>query len=132
MIFINSPMPEDFAIAKEYNFDVYTTDERGGNIMAGPALAYLVGNSSADCEPRPTWRRSPHTLPPSRLAAHSAGVRVAFLRFCANRRITPLTSRAADILFMEKDFVLNSDKPTMMREFYTGFQHLARGVDVYR
>lgn len=36
------------AIAKEFDFDVYTTDERGGNIMAGPSITYLVGNSSAD------------------------------------------------------------------------------------
>jgi hypothetical protein len=85
MLFINSPSEEDRAIAVEYGFDVYTTEERGGNIMAGPALAYLVGNSSADY-----------------------------------------------VLFMEKDFVLSADAPTMKRELYTGVQHLARGVDVYR
>ena len=48
MIFLNSPTDEDRGIAAEYDFDVYTTPERGGNIMAGPALAYLVGNTSAD------------------------------------------------------------------------------------
>jgi len=48
MLFVNSPSPEDLAIARDYEFDVYTTEERGGNVMAGPALAYLVGNSSAD------------------------------------------------------------------------------------
>ena len=48
MLFVNSPMDEDLAIAREYDFDVYTTPEREGNVMAGPALAYLVGNSSAD------------------------------------------------------------------------------------
>jgi hypothetical protein len=48
MLFVNSPTPEDLAIARDYEFDVYTTEERGGNVMAGPALAYLVGNSSAD------------------------------------------------------------------------------------
>jgi len=85
MIFINSPSEEDYAIANEYDFDIYTTQEHDGNIMAGPALAYLVGNSTADY-----------------------------------------------ILFMEKDFVLSADKPTTMRELYTGVQHLARGVDVYR
>ena len=48
MIFLNSPTAEDRAIAAEYAFDVYTTEEHGGNIMAGPSLAYLVGNTSAD------------------------------------------------------------------------------------
>lgn len=35
MIFLNSPTPEDFAIAAEFDFDVYTTDEHDGNISAG-------------------------------------------------------------------------------------------------
>ena len=48
MLFINSPTQEDFDIAKEFDFDVYTTDERNGNVMAGPALTYLVGNTTAD------------------------------------------------------------------------------------
>jgi hypothetical protein len=48
MLFINSPQPVDRELAAEFGFDVYTTDERDGNIMAGPALSYLVGNSSAD------------------------------------------------------------------------------------
>ena len=48
MIFINSPQPIDYELAKEYDFDVYTTEERKGNIMAGPALSYLIGNSTAD------------------------------------------------------------------------------------
>jgi hypothetical protein len=48
MIFINSPQPVDYALAKEFDFDVYTTEERNGNIMAGPALSYLVGNATAD------------------------------------------------------------------------------------
>ena len=48
MIFINSPQQVDYDLAKEYDFDVYTTEERDGNIMAGPALTYLVGNTSAD------------------------------------------------------------------------------------
>ena len=48
MIFLNSATPEDYEIAAEHGFDVYTTEEHGGNIMAGPSLAYLVGNSSAD------------------------------------------------------------------------------------
>lgn len=85
MLFINSPTQEDYDIAKEYEFDVYITDEHNGNIMAGPSIAYLVGNSTADY-----------------------------------------------ILFMEKDFVLSADRATTMREMYTGIQHLARGVDVYR
>ena len=85
MLFINSPSEEDLNIAREYDFDVYTTGEHEGNIMAGPALAYLVGNSTSDY-----------------------------------------------ILFMEKDFVLSADRETTMREMYTGIQHLARGVDLYR
>jgi hypothetical protein len=85
MLFLNSPSQTDVKIAQQFDFDVYTTDERQGNVMAGPALAYLVGNSTADY-----------------------------------------------ILFMEKDFELTADKDTMMREMYTGIQHLARGVDVYR
>ena len=48
MLFLNSPTAEDRAIAADFDFDVYTTEEHGGNIMAGPALGYLVGNSSAD------------------------------------------------------------------------------------
>jgi hypothetical protein len=48
MIFINSPQQVDYDLAKEYDLDVYITDERDGNIMAGPALTYLVGNTSAD------------------------------------------------------------------------------------
>lgn len=48
MMFINSPQPVDYELAKEFDLDVYTTEERNGNIMAGPALSYLVGNSSAD------------------------------------------------------------------------------------
>ena len=48
MIFINSPQAVDYALAKEFDIDVYTTEERNGNIMAGPALSYLVGNASAD------------------------------------------------------------------------------------
>ena len=48
MIFLNSATPEDYEIAAEHGFDVYTTDEHGGNVMAGPSLAYLVGNTSAD------------------------------------------------------------------------------------
>ena len=85
MLFINSPSQEDFDIAKEYDFDVYTTDERNGNVMAGPALTYLVGNTSADY-----------------------------------------------VLFMEKDFALNSPKAVTARELYHGVHMLARGVDVYR
>ncbi len=85
MIFINSPQQVDFDLAKEFDFDVYTTEERDGNIMAGPALTYLVGNTSADY-----------------------------------------------VLFMEKDFDLNSDKATTARELYHGMHMMARGVDVYR
>jgi hypothetical protein len=85
MIFLNSPTPEDLEIAHEFDFDIYTTDERNGNVMAGPAIAYLVGNSSSDI-----------------------------------------------ILFLEKDFVVSSTREVMMRELWTGNQHLARGVDVYR
>lgn len=48
MIFLNSPTPEDVAIARDFNFDIYTTEERDGNIMAGPSLAYLAGNTSSD------------------------------------------------------------------------------------
>jgi hypothetical protein len=48
MIFINSPQAVDYALAREFDFDIYTTEERHGNIMAGPALSYLVGNASAD------------------------------------------------------------------------------------
>ena len=85
MIFINSPTEEDRGIAKEYGFDVYTTPERGGNIMAGPALAYLMGNATAE-----------------------------------------------HVLFMEKDFVLSSDRATMLREVYHAQHLLARGVHVVR
>lgn len=50
MIFIQrSPsFDEDMAIAKEFDFDVYLTDENNGNVMAGPAVAYLCGNTTAD------------------------------------------------------------------------------------
>lgn len=50
MLFINSSptAEEDHAIAQKYDFDVYTTQEHNGNIMAGPSLAYLVGNSTSD------------------------------------------------------------------------------------
>lgn len=48
MIFLNSPTEEDRAIAAEFDFDVYTTDEHNGNVMAGPSIAYLTGNTSAD------------------------------------------------------------------------------------
>lgn len=48
MLFINSPTQEDYDIARDHDFDVYTTHERNGNIMAGPSLAYLAGNTSAD------------------------------------------------------------------------------------
>jgi len=85
MIFLNSPTAEDRSIASEFGFDVYTTDERAGNVMAGPSLAYLAGNSTADY-----------------------------------------------LLLLEKDFVLSAPRDVMMREMYTGVQHLARGVDAYR
>lgn len=39
MLFLNSPTDEDRAIAREYDFDVYTTDEHNGNIMAGPSVS---------------------------------------------------------------------------------------------
>lgn len=48
MIFLNSPTDEDRAIAAAFDFDVYTTEEHGGNVLVGAAMAYLVGNSSAD------------------------------------------------------------------------------------
>ena len=48
MLFLNSPTEEDRAIAREYEFDVYTTEEHGGNVMASGAIAYLVGNTSSD------------------------------------------------------------------------------------
>jgi hypothetical protein len=48
MIFLNSPTDEDVAIAREFDFDVYTTDEQNGNVLVGPAVSYLTGNSSAD------------------------------------------------------------------------------------
>lgn len=35
---------EDMDIANSYGFTIFTTTEQGGNIMAGPSLAYLVGN----------------------------------------------------------------------------------------
>ena len=85
MIFINSPQQVDYDLAKEFDFDIYTTEERDGNIMAGPALTYLVGNTTADY-----------------------------------------------VLFMEKDFDLNSAKAVTARELYLGMQMMARGVDVYR
>ena len=85
MIFLNSPTDEDRAIAREFDFDIYVTDEHHGNIMAGPSIAYLVGNSSADV-----------------------------------------------ILFLEKDFVVSSSRDVMLREMWTGVQHLSKGVDVYR
>ena len=47
MIFLNSPTEEDYAIAREFDFDVYTTDENNGNVMVGPAISYLTG----------AWRR---------------------------------------------------------------------------
>lgn len=40
MLFLNSPTAEDFAIAAEFDFDVYTTTEHDGNIMAGPSSAW--------------------------------------------------------------------------------------------
>lgn len=85
MIFLNSPTPEDVEIASSHGFDIYTTQEHDGNVMAGAALAYLAGNTSADY-----------------------------------------------LLLLEKDFVLSAPRSTMMRELYTGVQHLARGVDGYR
>ena len=85
LIFINSPQQVDFDLAREFDFDVYTTEEREGNIMAGPALTYLVGNMSAEY-----------------------------------------------VLFMEKDFDLNSAKAVTARELYLGMHMMARGVDVYR
>jgi hypothetical protein len=48
MVFLNSPTDEDRAIARQFEFDVYTTWEQEGNIRAGPSIAYLCGNSSAD------------------------------------------------------------------------------------
>lgn len=48
MLFINSPTEDDLALAREFDFDVYTTDENNGNVMVGPAVSYLVGNTSAD------------------------------------------------------------------------------------
>jgi hypothetical protein len=48
MLFLNSPTDADIEIGKDFDFDIYTTDEHNGNVMVGPALAYLVGNSSAD------------------------------------------------------------------------------------
>lgn len=48
MMFINSPTEADFALAREYDFDIYITDEHNGNIMAGPSIGYLNANSSAD------------------------------------------------------------------------------------
>lgn len=60
MLFINSPTDEDYAIAREFAFDVYTTHERGGNIMAGPSLAYLVGNTSAGACALARAARAPH------------------------------------------------------------------------
>ena len=39
----------ELALARDFGFDVYTAgDEFDGNVMAGPALAYLAGNASAD------------------------------------------------------------------------------------
>jgi hypothetical protein len=35
MIFLNSPTDEDRAIAEEFGFDVYTTDEHNGNVLVG-------------------------------------------------------------------------------------------------
>jgi hypothetical protein len=48
MLFLNAPTEEDREIGRRFDFDIYETDERGGNVMAGPAIAYLVGNSTAD------------------------------------------------------------------------------------
>jgi hypothetical protein len=50
MMFINGRDDggEQAALAAEYGFDVYTTDERGGNVMAAGGIAYLAGNASAD------------------------------------------------------------------------------------
>lgn len=49
MLFLNSPSDEDWEIAREYDFDVYTTDEHHGNVMVGPSIAYLTGNTSGEC-----------------------------------------------------------------------------------
>lgn len=45
MIFLNSPVPKDFELAKQYGFDVYTSHDAR---VVGPSLAYLNGNSSSD------------------------------------------------------------------------------------
>lgn len=48
IMFINSPTARDRALAAEYGFSVLTTHEHHGNIMAGPALGYAVGNATSD------------------------------------------------------------------------------------
>lgn len=84
-IFLNAPTRQDLAVANHFGFRVFTTPLHGGNVMAGPALAFLVGNSTSDY-----------------------------------------------ILFLEKDFELSSTKDTMLDEMWTAYQHLVRGVDLYR
>ena len=72
MIFLNSPTPEDFAIAAEFEFDVYTTDEHDGNISAwragGAQGTWAVPPDGAlpplllPSPPRRQWRgRASHT-----------------------------------------------------------------------
>jgi len=48
ILFINAPSKADFDIGNEFGFKIMTTDEHGGNVMAGPALAYAVGNITSD------------------------------------------------------------------------------------
>jgi hypothetical protein len=48
ILFINAPLKKDIELGERFGFRIMVTDERGGNIMAGPALAYAVGNCTSD------------------------------------------------------------------------------------
>jgi len=113
MIFLNSPTPEDFAIAAEFDFDVYTTDEHDGNISAwrGGSVVPVKSHLTELC------------LPCSSSPAAVAGPSIAYL----------VGNSTADvILFLEKDFVVSSTREVMLREMWNGMQHLSKGVEVYR
>ena len=48
VLFLNAPQPKDFELGEKYGYRIMTTKEHHGNIMAGPALAYAVGNLTSD------------------------------------------------------------------------------------
>ncbi|KAA0156070.1 hypothetical protein FNF29_01486 [Cafeteria roenbergensis] len=48
VLFVNAPSKRDIDLGEQYGFRVMTTTEHNGNVMAGPALAYAVGNITSD------------------------------------------------------------------------------------